>query len=907
MAKKYVYFFGEGDAEGNAGMKVLLGGKGANLAEMTNLGIPVPPGFTITTEMCNEYFESGGELTAELQSQVKEALARVERIIGRRFGDADNPLLVSVRSGARQSMPGMMDTVLNVGLSSVTLPGLARMMGDERYAWDSYRRLIQMYSDVVMEGAAGIEHENEEEAIHARLERVLERMREEKGVEEDQELTTGDLKVLVDRYKATVQEVLGNQFPDDPWDQLWGGVRAVFQSWYGKRAVAYRNYEGIPHDWGTAVNVQTMVFGNMGRDSATGVAFTRDPATGNDVFYGEWLPNAQGEDVVAGTRTPRAINESSISKGQNEHLPTLEKVMPDAYRELHAIRDRLEAHYKDMQDVEFTIENKKLWMLQTRTGKRNGRAAVKMAVDMAQQGLIDRDTALLRVKPDQLDELLHPMVDPNAEKVAKRIAAGLPAGPGGAVGKIILSSERAMEKAKHGEPVVLVRVETSPEDVDGMQAARGILTSRGGMTSHAALVARGWGKCCIVGAGSLKIDYTNRTVTTADGDVLEEGDWITLNGTAGRVYEGELPVVDADPDSIGEYRTIMEWADERRRLGVRTNADTPKDAELARRFGAKGIGLCRTEHMFFGEERIRAMRGMILADTREQRRKAVMKLLPYQRDDFYKLIKAMAPYPVNIRLLDPPLHEFLPNPDEKTLIREVADDLEVEVDRLVKRIESLQEFNPMLGHRGCRLGISIPELTEMQATAILEALAELVREGLEVHAEIMVPLVGHVKEFEHQRAIVLRVAEKVRADSEVDELPFKVGTMIEVPRAAVTAGEIARAAQFFSFGTNDLTQMGCGFSRDDSGSFLPEYVERGIYPHDPFQSLDQTGVGELVRIAVEEGRAANSELSLGICGEHGGDPNSVEFFHRVGLDYVSCSPFRVPIARFAAAQAVVKQ
>ncbi|MCB2213157.1 pyruvate, phosphate dikinase [bacterium] len=908
MATKYVYFFGEGKADGNAGMKNLLGGKGANLAEMTSLGIPVPPGFTITTEMCTEYFNNGGNLNDEVETQVKDALAKVEGIMGRKFGDPDNPLLVSVRSGARQSMPGMMDTVLNVGLCEATLPGLAKMMGDERYAWDSYRRLIQMYADVVMEFAAGIEHEDESDHIHNRLEKELETLKDEVGATEDQGLTTDNLKELVRRYKATVKDVLGSEFPDDPMAQLWGGIRAVFQSWNGKRAIAYRKYENIPHEWGTAVNVQTMVFGNMGEGCATGVAFTRDPATGNNVFYGEWLPNAQGEDVVAGIRTPRAINQPSISKGQNDNMPTLEQDMPEAYKQLFDIRNRLEAHYKDMQDVEFTIEKEKLWMLQTRTGKRNGRAATIMAVDMANEGLINKETAILRVRPDQLDELLHPMIDPKAEKDGKKITTGLPAGPGGAVGKIILNSDRAKElAAKSSDPLILVRVETSPEDVDGMRAAKGILTSRGGMTSHAALVARGWGKCCIVGAGDLKIDYAAKTVTTADGTVFKEGDWLSLNGTTGKVYAGQLPVVDADPDSVPEYTQLMEWSDEFRSLGVRTNADTPKDAEIARKFGAKGIGLTRTEHMFFGGERIKAVRGMILSDSPEQRREFIMKLLPFQRDDFYGILKAMSPYPVNIRLLDPPLHEFLPSHEEKDLIKQVASDMGIDEETLLKRINGLHEFNPMLGHRGCRLGITIPELTEMQSRAILEATAQLVKEGVEVHPEIMVPLVGNVKELENQRDLVLRVAEDVKQESGIDNLPFKVGTMIEVPRAAVTAGEIAKVAEFFSFGTNDLTQMGCGFSRDDAGSFLPDYVDRGIYDDDPFQSLDQSGVGELVRIAVEQGRKANPDLHLGICGEHGGDPKSVEFFHRVGLDYVSCSPFRVPIARFAAAQAVIKE
>lgn len=901
---KYVYFFGDGKAEGNKDMKNELGGKGANIAEMTNLGIPVPPGFTLTTEVNKSYFEEGGKLPAGAVEQSKEAMLRVEKIMGRKFGDPDNPLLVSVRSGARQSMPGMMETVLNVGLCSSTIPGMIARFGDERFVYDAYRRLITMYSDVVMEKAAGIEYEDEEMAVRPQLEKLMDVMKEEKGYEIDTDLTADDLKLLCEQYKSKVKEVLGKEFPDDPWEQLWGGISAVFQSWRGRRAIAYRRIEGIPEEWGTAVNVQTMVFGNMGDNSATGVAFTRNPATGENIFYGEWLINAQGEDVVAGTRTPNALNVVSKQPGQNDQMPSLEEVMPDIYQQLSEIRDILEKHYHDMQDIEFTIEDGRLWMLQTRVGKRTGRAAIKMAMDMLDEGLIDVRTALIRVKPEQLDELLHPMIDPMSERNHAPLGKGLPAGPGGAVGKIVLNSERAWEQGKQGEDLILVRTETSPEDVDGMRAAHGILTARGGMTSHAALVARGWGKCCIVGCDALDIDYSTRTVKIG-GKTFKEGDWFSLNGTRGLLYEGKLPLVDADPEHIVEYKKLMEIADKTRRLGVRTNADNPEDAALARKFGAKGIGLCRTEHMFFGTERIRAMRTMILSDTTEEREAALNKLLPYQRDDFYGILKAMSPYPVTIRFLDPPLHEFLPHKDEKELIEEIAKDLGVDSETILSRIEALHEFNPMLGHRGCRLGISMPEISRMQTRAVLEAAAKLTAEGIEVHPEIMIPLVGNAKELSNQRDIVMAVAEEVKKENNLEELDFKVGTMIEVPRAAVTADRIAEYAQFFSFGTNDLTQMGCGFSRDDSGTFLPHYVELGIYENDPFQSLDQDGVGELVRIAVEKSRAKRKDIHLGICGEHGGDPKSIDFFHRVGLDYVSCSPFRVPIARFSAALAVI--
>ncbi len=903
---KYVYFFGDGKAEGTASMKNELGGKGANLAEMTNLEIPVPPGFTLTTDTNTAYFDAGGKLPEESISQVKEAMTRVEAIMGRKFGDPENPLLVSVRSGARMSMPGMMETVLNVGLCSATIPGMVKQSGDERFVYDALRRLITMYSDVVMEKAAGIEYDDEEKAIRPQLETLLRKLKKEKGYTLDTDLTSDDLKQLCEDYKAKVKEVLGKEFPDDPWAQLWGGIGAVFQSWRGRRAVSYRRIENIPEEWGTAVNVQTMVFGNMGEDSATGVAFTRDPSTGDSNFFGEWLVNAQGEDVVAGIRTPNAINVYCKQPGKNDKLPSLEEAMPGLYKELVSIRNNLENHFKDMQDLEFTIEHGRLWMLQTRTGKRNGLAAIRMAVDMKEEGLIDEGTALMRVKTDQLDELLHPMLDPKEEKKAPVLAKGLAAGPGGAIGKIVLSSERAWEQAEEGEKVILVRMETSPEDVDGMRAAEGILTAHGGMTSHAALVARGWGKCCVVGCGDLDIDYRARTVSVA-GKTLKEGDWITLNGTKGIVYEGKISVTPADPESNPWYRKLMEMADRAAKLGVRTNADTPEDAQLARRFGARGIGLTRTEHMFFGEDRIRNMRAMILSSTDEEREEALSRLLPYQRDDFYGILKAMSPYEVTIRLLDPPLHEFLPHVDDDIKIAEIASDLSVTADVLKNRIELLKESNPMLGHRGCRLGITLPAVTRMQVHAILEAAAQLTKEGVEVHPEIMVPLVGNAKELKNQRDTIMAAAEEVKEKLGVKEIDFKVGTMIEVPRAAVTSDEIAQYAEFFSFGTNDLTQMSCGFSRDDSGSFLPKYVELGIYEEDPFKSVDQTGVGELIRIAVEKAKKSGKHIHLGVCGEHGGDPSSIHFFHKLGLDYVSCSPFRVPIARLAAALAALKK
>jgi pyruvate,orthophosphate dikinase len=899
--KKMVYHFGGRKADGNARMKELLGGKGANLAEMANLGLPVPAGFTITTEVCVEYLKKGRRYLPGLEKAVTAALRRVEKEMGAEFGDPGDPLLLSVRSGARNSMPGMMETVLNLGLTSKTIPGMIRKTGNPRFVLDAYRRLIMMYSDVVMEKAVGIEPD-EGKGIRHQLDHMLEDLKKKRGYKFDTDLRIEDLMALCDAFKARVRQVLGREFPDDPVKQLWGGISAVFLSWNGKRAVNYRRIEKIPDWWGTAVNVQAMVFGNMGDSSATGVAFTRNPATGDDHFYGEWLVNAQGEDVVSGTRTPNAINRWSVNDANREFV-TLEKAMPRIYRELFAIRNKLEKHYRDMQDIEFTIQEGRLFMLQTRTGKRNGPAALRMAADMARQKLISEKTAINRVKPSQLDELLHPMVDPLKEKLFKPLAKGLPAGPGGGVGRIVLTADRAAEWAKKGEKVVLVRAETSPEDIHGMHVAEAILTAKGGMTSHAALVARGWGKCCVVGCGALHIDVAAGTVTAGEM-VLHEGDVVTVNGTRGLVYAGELPLIVIDPEKNKDLSIFLGWCDKVKRLGVWTNADRPEDAAQARRFGATGIGLTRTEHMFFGEERIRAMREMILADTVEEREKAVAKLLPFQKEDFKGILAAMAGYPVTIRLLDPPLHEFVPH--EERLIEELAAAVGKDPARVRARVHQLAELNPMLGHRGCRLGITYPEITRMQATAILEAAAELIKQKVDARPEIMVPLVGQVGELADQKAVILAAAEQVKAKYGLVKLPFTVGTMIEVPRAAITADEIAREAEFFSFGTNDLTQMTCGFSRDDAGSFLPQYVEKKIYPTDPFQSLDAAGVGQLMELAVVKGRKARKGLKIGICGEHGGDPDSIHFCHRIGLDYVSCSPFRVPIARLAAAQAALE-
>ncbi|RMF09588.1 MAG: pyruvate, phosphate dikinase [Candidatus Neomarinimicrobiota bacterium] len=896
---KYVYFFGDGHADGTAEMKNALGGKGANLAEMTNLGIPVPPGFTITTEMCNAYYENNKQFPEELYRQVDDALRRVEAIMDKRFGDPDNPLLVSVRSGARQSMPGMMDTVLNVGLTSATIPGLIRKSQNPTFVYDAYRRLIMMYADVVMEKAEGIEPE-EGQDIRKQLEQILEAFKAEHGYASDTDLGAEEWKTLAEQFKVRIQDVLGVPFPDDPRDQLWGAIRAVFQSWNGKRAVHYRRIEGIPDDWGTAVNVQTMVFGNMGDTSATGVAFTRNPATGENVFYGEWLQNAQGEDVVAGIRTPHPLNETTRT-GDTQDSVSLETFLPEVYRQLVEIRNKLESHYRDMQDIEFTIEDGRLWMLQTRTGKRTGPAAIRMAVDMVREGLIDEQTALLRVQPKQLDELLHPMLNPLEEKKNPVLATGLPAGPGGATGQIVFTADDAERWARDGKRVVLVREETSPEDVHGMHAAAAILTAKGGMTSHAALVARGWGKCCIVGCGALQINVESRTLTVKD-QTFHEGDWLSLNGSRGILYAGQIPLIDADPETNTEYAQLMQWADGVRSLQVRTNADRPGDASQARKFGAQGIGLCRTEHMFFDPQRILAMRKMILADSREERRRAVMELLPFQRQDFKGILDAMEGLPVTIRLLDPPLHEFINLTPEQ--VEELAGELKLQPEVIQARIDNLHEFNPMLGHRGCRLGIAYPEITEMQARAIFEATAELTGEGKQVFPEVMIPLVGTATEFEHQEKIVRDMAAAVMEETGTT-FEYLVGTMIELPRAALTADEIARRAEFFSFGTNDLTQTTYGFSRDDIGSFLPEYLQQKILTHDPFQSLDTTGVGQLVRMGVEKGRSVRPGLKVGICGEHGGDPASIQFCHSVGLNYVSCSPYRVPIARLAAAQAAL--
>ena len=894
---KYVYQFGNGTADGKADMKNLLGGKGANLAEMNLLGIPVPPGFTITTDVCTHYYDHDQHFPDELENEVNEALTFIEDIMGTKFGDEDDPLLVSVRSGARSSMPGMMETVLNVGLTTATIPGLINKTNNPRFVYDAYRRLIMMFADVVMEKAGRIEPEGGY-GIRHKLESLLDNFKEKNNYTSDTDLSADDWQSLTETFKSEIKSTLGAEFPDDPMAQLWGGIKAVFQSWNGTRAINYRRIENIPDEWGTAVNVQSMVFGNMGDNSATGVAFTRNPATGENKFFGEWLTNAQGEDVVAGLRTPNPLNEATKT-ADTQNLPSLESSMPELYTELDTIRTNLENHYTDMQDIEFTIQEGRLWMLQTRIGKRNGSAAIKMAVDMAKEGLIDKQTAIMRVQPEQLDELLHPMLDAESEKDATLLAKGLPAGPGGATGRVVFTADDAEAWHKNGEQVILIREETSPEDVHGMHAAEAILTAKGGMTSHAALVARGWGKCCIVGCSDLHINVSGKEVAIGD-TVLKEGDWVTMNGTVGNLYSGQVDLIPADPDTHTEYKELMEWADEFRSLKIRTNAESPADAVQAIRFGAEGIGLCRTEHMFFDETRILAMRKMILADNETDRRTAVMELLPFQKEDFKGILTAMVGKPVPIRLLDPPLHEFMTLTDDQ--VSELANHVGLDRSKVEKRIAGLHELNPMLGHRGCRLGIAYPEITEMQARAILEATAELTKADISVFPEIMIPLVGTVTEYTDQEAIVRTVAEKVEEETGVT-LDYLVGTMIELPRACLTADEIAQHAEFFSFGTNDLTQTTYGFSRDDIGSFLPDYLDRKIMPGDPFQSLDVNGVGKLVSMAVKLGRDVNEKLKIGICGEHGGDPASIHFCKENGLDYVSCSPFRVPIARLAAAQA----
>ncbi len=901
MSSKWVYRFGGGSAEGSAGMKELLGGKGANLAEMASLGLPVPPGFTITTELCTWYYDHGKSYPAELAAEVTAALVEVERETEMSFGDPGNPLLLSVRSGARSSMPGMMETVLNVGLTSKTLPGLVKKSGNERFVLDAYRRLIMMYSDVVMEKAAGIEPA-EGRGIRVQLDKMLSELKKAKNYASDAELAVEDLRDLVERFKLRVREVLGKEFPDDAMEQLWGGIGAVFSSWNGKRAVSYRRIEGIPDQWGTAVNVQAMVFGNMGDSSATGVAFTRNPATGENRFYGEWLVNAQGEDVVAGIRTPNPLNEATKSD-HNRHLASLEMAMAATYRQLDEIRTKLERHFADMQDIEFTIQDGKLYMLQCRSGKRTGTAALNIAMEMLAEQLIDEQETVRRVSPAQLDELLHPVVDPAAEKSVTPLASGLPAGPGGAAGQVVFTADDAVAWAKQGKVVILAREETNPEDVEGMRAAEGILTARGGMTSHAALVARGWGKCCVVGCSALHVDARAKTITVG-GTTLREGDWITLNGTRGRVYAGRLGMISAAENP--RFVEFMKIVDRYRTLGVRTNADTPDDALKARGFGAEGIGLFRTEHMFYGkhsEKPLFALRKMIVSRSEAERRAALDELFPFVKKDIKDTLEVMDGLPVTVRLLDPPLHEFVPHRAEERA--RLAESLGITKEELDKRAEALHETNPMMGHRGVRLGVTFPEISEMQVRAILEAAAELAQEGKAAHPEIMVPVVGLKAELDHQKAIVDRIHREVAAKYGVPKIDFLYGTMIEVPRAALTADQIAETAEFFSFGTNDLTQMTFAFSRDDIGGFVPDYIERKILPADPFQILDREGVGQLVTIAIERGRKARPGLKIGICGEHGGEPSSVTFCHHAGMNYVSCSPYRVPIARLAAAQAAL--
>ena len=902
-----VYFFGGGKADGNESMKNLLGGKGANLAEMAghkNLKLPVPPGFTITTEVCT-YYQNKKTYPKDLKEEAEKSLKRVEKLMGRKFGDPNNPLLVSVRSGARKSMPGMMETILNVGLTEKTIPGLIEQSnGNEKFVYDAYRRLIMMYSDVVMEKAAGIEPKDEQ-GIRKQLEKIMSSLKKEKGCSSDTDLTVADLKKLCKLFKEKIKAVLKKEFPDDPYEQLWGGIGAVFASWNGKRAISYRRIEGIPDEWGTAVNVQSMVFGNMGNDSATGVAFTRNPGNGENKFYGEYLINAQGEDVVAGIRTPAPINESSKSE-HNKKLVSLEKAMPRIYKELFSIQNRLEKHYRDMQDIEFTIEKNRLFMLQCRIGKRNGPAAVKMAMDMLKEKLITKEEVVMRVTPSQLDELLHPIIDPKEELKQKTLAKGLPAGPGGASGQIVFSAQEAMAWNKEGKKVILVREETSPEDVEGMRAAQAILTARGGMTSHAALVARGWGKCCVVGCGALHIDYHKKQIHI-DGKTLKEGDWITLNGTKGNVYGGKLAMMDASEENklLNEFLNVCKSI---KKLGIRTNADTPEDARKARQFGAEGIGLFRTEHMFYGkgaDQPLFFLRKMIVSKTEAERKKALKQLFFHVKKDVKGTLKAMDGLPVVFRLLDPPLHEFVPK--EKAKLEQLAKDLKISMAELAKRADSLHESNPMMGHRGVRLGITYPEISSMQIRAIFEGTAELIKENKNPYPEIMIPVVCDAKELNNQFALIKQIYKEILKKYGLKKIKYLAGTMIEIPRACIVAGQLAKTAEFFSFGTNDLTQMGFGFSRDDIGGFLPDYLNKGILPEDPFQSIDQQGIGELIKIGIKNGRETNKNLEVGICGEHGGEPRSVEFCHRVEMNYVSCSPYRIPIACLAAAQATIKE
>ncbi|MCK4396551.1 pyruvate, phosphate dikinase [candidate division WOR-3 bacterium] len=884
MSKKYVYFFGNKKAEGNGQMKNILGGKGAGLAEMTNIGIPVPAGFTISTEVCTYYYDNN-KYPEGLDEEIKKNLAEVENTMGKKFGNKENPLLLSVRSGARVSMPGMMDTVLNLGLNDVTLEGLIAKTNNPRFGYDCYRRLIQMYGDVVMG------------APHSEFESTLSQMKQEKGAKQDTELDAEALKELVGRYKKLIKDKKGKDFPEEPIEQLWGGIKAVFESWHTKRAIEYRKIHNIPDNWGTAVNVQSMVYGNMGKESSTGVAFTRNPATGENVFYGEYLVNAQGEDVVAGIRTPHPLNK--IQKGDSD-LISLEEEMPEIYNELSEIRTKLEKHFRDIQDLEFTAEEGKLYLLQTRTGKRTALSAVKSAVDMVKEELITKEEAVARIEPEHLDQLLHPMLDPTAKLTV--VAKGLPASPGAASGKVVFSSDEAKEIVKDKkEQLILVRQETSPEDVGGMKAAQGILTARGGMTSHAAVVARGMGKPCVVGCETIVVDYEKEQFTVGD-KVVKKGDWITIDGASASLILGDVPKI--KPELTGDFGEIMKWADEIRRLGVRANADNPKDAKVARDFGAEGIGLCRTEHMFFSADRIEAMREMILADSKEERQKALDKILPIQEEDFIGIFRVMDGYPVIIRTLDPPLHEFLPK--ERKGQEELAKKMGVDVEKIARRVEEMSEMNPMLGYRGCRLGLTYPEITEMQAQAIFGAACKVAKEGIKVIPEVMIPLVGIREELKLQREIVERAAEEVM-EKEGIKIKYMVGTMIELPRAAITADEIAEYADFFSYGTNDLTQTTFGFSRDDVAKFINIYVDKGILPSDPFQVMDQKGVGALVKMGLDKGKETKPELEVGICGEHGGEPTSVEFCHRIGLDYVSCSPYRIPIARLAAAHAVLRE